>query len=614
MAELKYLTPDLVKRLQKLCIDHKEKDTQKQLSEICHDRYKDAVDHYEEMSVHVYGTKPAALLAKVRPREDEEITKYRLDSYEPVTKSTCKRALNVVGKIFNPKLYSIRFNVDEKAQILKKYAMEEYPRFNSVINYLSDFSLKRLIADANGIFLVQPFKLPGTTTERIQPIVTCYLSKNIHYIDEDSVLLFERFERKEKSMRWYYTLANRIGVYHLLIEKTTSQEATITEIAKYEHFRNQLPYWFLGGEYSDRFEGLFESYFSGALPFWNEVVMDHSDLRGAIRMHMFPQKWEVADECEYVEENKYPCEGGYIFNSEKGNKHKCPSCGGAGRKTVKSPYSTYWVNKDRFNNPDGSSAGFSPPFGYVEPGTESTKILKDERDLGLQKGLAALNMDVLNNMGTNQSGVSKDIDRRTELQEFLQKIADQYFCLHLPNIFDWFAWYMFSVESGNSEEKIKKIQPEISKPCQFDVYSTTELTEQLRGAKEAKINPSYLAVKQAEVQNKEFQTNPELLVVLNLELSLDPLAENSREDITMMLMNGTVTKQTAIIHDNIRALVRRALEENTNFKDKKYPEQMEILKKYADEIEEENKIHLDTTMLEDVDPNPKPGDKKPPEE
>lgn len=604
MAELKYLTSELATRLVKLCIDHKEKDCQRQLEEVCHDGYKDACGHYEEMAVHVYGTKPAALLDKVRPREDPAIKEYRLASYEAVTKSTCKRALNVVGKIFNPKLYSIRFGNDERAQILKKYALEDYPRFNSVVNYLSDFSTKRVIADANGIFLVQPFVIPSSQTERVKPYVTCYLSKDIHYIDGESALLFDKYERGDKYQWWFYTYVNTVGIYYLRLEKTTSAQATITELGKYEHFRGQAPFWYLGGEFSDKYDGLFESYFSGALPFWNEVVMDHSDLRGSIRMHMFPQKWEVADECEYVEDGKYPCDGGYIFNSEKSNKHKCPSCNGAGRKSVKGPYETYWVNKDRFNNPDGTSSGFAAPFGYVEPGTEGTKLLKDERDLGLQKGLAALNMDVLNNMGTNQSGISKDIDRRTELQEFLARIADRFFCVHLPNIFDWFAWYMFQVEAGNNEENIRKILPEISKPTQFDVYSTAELTEQLKGAKEAKINPSYVAVKQAEVQNKEFQTHPDLLKVLNLELELDPLAEVSRDDISVMLMNRTITQHSAIIHDNIRPFIRRATLEDQRFADKKYAEQMEVLKGYAEEVIEDNKIHLDTTVLEDEDLSP----------
>lgn len=595
---MEYLNDDIKKFLKKVCVPHDEKDTYKILQENCHQAYKDACEHYEEMAVHVYGTQPRALLEKIRPREDPEIREYRLASYRPITKSTCKKAINVINKIFNPKFSSIRFEDNAKAQLLKKYSLEDYPRFNSVVNYLSDYALKKGFADPNAIFLVQLYKQPSSKAERLMPYVTCYLSKNIHYIDENYALLFERYERVEKAQRWYYTFADKVGVYNLLIEKTTSQDATITEIGRYMHNRGKLPFWFLGGEYSEKYEGLFESFLYPAVPFWDEVIMDHSDLRGSIRMHMFPQKWEVADECDYIEDGKYECTNGTIF-PDGGKPHLCPTCKGAGRKTVKSAYESYLVSKDKFPGPEGG--GFQVPFGYVEPGTEATKLLKEERDLGLKNGLSALNMDVLNNMGTNQSGISKDIDRRTELQEFLQKIADQFYCVHLPNIFDWFAWYMFGVEESNNEERVRKILPEISKPAEFDVYTTGELTAQLQLAKTAKVNPSYLAVKQAEVQNKEFQTHPELLMPLNLELKLDPLAEQSREDVTMMLMNQTVTKHSVIIHDNIRAFIKRALEEDQSFADKPYPEQMEVLKSYAEEIIEENKVQLDMSLLEDTE-------------
>lgn len=595
MAEINYLPPDLLVRLTKLCIDHSEKDACRQLEEVCQDQYKEACDHYAEMAVHVFGSKPETLLRRVRPREDEEVRKYRLDSFEPITKSTCKKALNVVHKIFNPDGYSIRFDSEKRAQLLKTYSLEEYPRFNSVVNYMANFVLRKSIADPNGLLLVSPFKMPDTATERIQPYLTCYASKDVHYIDDKSALLFEKYERGNRYQRWYYTYVDKVAIYYLLMEKTTA-DPVIMELGRYEHFRGQAPFWQLGGEYSDKADGLLESYFSGALPFWNEVIMDHSDLRGAIRMHMFPQKWEVADECDYVEDGKYACEGGHIFNKESNKRYQCPSCHGAGRKSVKGPYQTYWVSRDSFRDPSGS--GFSVPFGYVEPGTEATKILKDERDLGLQKGLAALNMDVLNNIGTNQSGISKDIDKRTELKEFLQKIADRFFEVHFPNTFDWFAYYMFGVETGNNKDALDKIQPQIAKPTEFDVYSVVELTEQFKGAKQAQLNPSYLAVEQAEIQNKKFQRNPDLLKTLNMELELDRLAEVSRDDISAMIMNLTITKETAIIHDNIRAFVRRAIEEDKGFPNKKYLEKIAKLEEYAREVVEANKIHLDMAGIE----------------
>jgi hypothetical protein len=79
--------------------------------------------------------------------------------------------------------------------------------------------------------------------------------------------------------------------------------------------------------------------------------------------------------------------------------------------------------------------------------------------------------------------------------------------IHLQNIYYFFTKYMFGVTDPT---KLEEIEPQIVKPTQFDIYSSSELTNQFAEAKKAKLNSSYLQVKQAEIQNKEFQTNPRL--------------------------------------------------------------------------------------------------------
>lgn len=67
-----------------------------------HDNYECTVEHAEEMSWHLYGVKPEKLLNRTRPNEDPDITQYRLDNYEPITKSAADKAVHIVSKIFNP--------------------------------------------------------------------------------------------------------------------------------------------------------------------------------------------------------------------------------------------------------------------------------------------------------------------------------------------------------------------------------------------------------------------------------------------------------------------------------------------------------------------------------
>lgn len=584
---------ETLKRLKKLIQEDDKSFDQK------HEYYKASVDHYETMSWHVYGTKPDKLLQRNRPHEDPAIRAYRLESYEPITKSTCKKGLNIVHKIFNPKLFSIRFKDTTEAKRLEKYSLQDYPRFNSVVNYLSGYVLKKMIADPNGILLVQPLKYQLKGSEYINPIATCYNSKSIHWwVPEEYILLFDGCREYGKTKEWRYTYCDRNAIYKLLIEQVNGKNMTVTTTDSYIHNFNEIPIWQLQGEYSEEQYGLLESFFFAAVPFWNKAINDESDSDGNYRLQVNASKWEISDECEYVDhldEGHFACDGGYIFNQIKGEKFKCPSCGGSGRKkTANSPYEVYQVNKEKtFPGEDGVSIPL-PPFGWEAPPVEGVKLLEQRAQRNLEMGLNALSMDIVDKIGENQSGIAKEIDR-TELNDFLEKISGVCFDIHLTNIYYYFTKFMFGVASP---EKIEEIQPEISKPTEFNVYSTLELTEQFSKAKEADLNPSYLQTLQKEIQNKKFQTNPELLHLLNLMLDLDPLAEVSRDDVSLMIANKTVTQETAIIHDNIKMFVLRALSEDKKFAEAEPEKQMEVLRKYAEEVVEATKVTIDMSALE----------------
>jgi hypothetical protein len=593
MADLK-ITDELKKQLLLLLKDEDNKSK--------HEHYQAAKDHFEEMSWHVYGTKPEKLLARMRPREDPMIREYRLLSYEPITKSYCKKALSIVHKVFNSKLYSIRFTDEKKKEeeILEKYTLESYPRFNSIVNYFANYILKKMIADPNGIILVQPYYYDIKEQNRVEPIMTCYNSAKIHFVNDEYVLLFDKIIDGPKQKEYFYTYADKVGVYKLKITQTNtnSQQAEVETVSGYVHNFGEIPIWQLGGDYAEEQYGLLQSYFFDAVPYWNEAINDHSDVNGNYRMHINSQKWEIADECEYVEHTDtghYPCDGGYIFNSAEGRKFKCSSCMGTGyKKTATGPYDVYQIDRQKALEPEQVPL---PPFGYVAPPVEGLKMLEEKVDKSLEKGLSAINMDVVNKIGENQSGISKEYDR-SELNDFLQKIADQFFEIHIPNCYYYFTKYMFGVQIPNPAE-LEKIEPEISKPTQFDVWSTGELTKQLQECKAAKLNPSFLKAKQVEIQSRDFQTKPYLLAKLNLEVMLDPLAEITRDEVSMMLANKTITQETAIIHDNISVFVTRALIENEDFADMAFNEQLGKLEEYAEEVIEENKVSIDTSMFDD---------------
>lgn len=588
-----YKSEDFLRFLKKAVSDDKKR----------HPLYKACCDHHEEMAVHVYGKKPVKLLERIRPREDPAIKDYRLQSYEPTTKAVCGKALSIAAKIFNQKLSSVRFSDSEdgslgrKQQELKKYTTEDYPKFNSIINYLSKYAFKRVIADPNGIFLVQPYDYNIKANKRVKPYVTCYQSDDIWHIDDSSAVLFVSKGEEEKERYWIFQLVDKTKVSTIRYYTFNGSDYFLKVLSEYQHNFGELPIWHLGGDYSDNQDGIYQSFFYDAVPFWNLAISDESDVAGAYRQHLHPKLWEFVEDCDYIEDNRYACSGGKIMHPD--GVYNCPSCKGVGKRTPKSPYETYQISSEKFKGGDGV-VQVSVPFGYVTVPTEPTKLLEERSKQNLMRGLEALNMDVVTKIGENQSGISKAYDR-TELFDFLQKIADQFFDVHLKNIYYYFTKYMFSVDTPNPES-LEAIEPEISKPTEFDVFSIGDLTQQLKDAKESSLNPAYTKTLQVEIQNKKFQTHPELLERLNLITVLDPLAEVSDEEIVFKIQRNSINKQSVVIHDNIEQFINRAMKEK-GFVEMDYEGKMAVLTKYADEFIEENKVSLDTTMFDDTQPN-----------
>lgn len=147
-----------------------------------HDLYEDTEDHACEMSVHIFGEKPEELLTRARPREDPEVTQYRLDNWEPITKSSADKAITIYSKIFNPNLYSIRWKTpNDNTKKLQEFILEYYPEHNSIVNFNKDVVLPKMFADPNAVQAVKPVRIPAKQTEAAEPTVVIYASCNVWY-------------------------------------------------------------------------------------------------------------------------------------------------------------------------------------------------------------------------------------------------------------------------------------------------------------------------------------------------------------------------------------------------------------------------------------------------
>lgn len=583
-----------------------------------HSCYHQCVEHAEEMSWHLYGVTPTELLERSRPREDPEIKQYRIDNYEPTTKSAADKAINVVSKIFNPNLYSIRWEKSsESAEQLKEYTMEYYPQYNSVVGFTKDVLLRKMLADPNGVVTVKPSQIPGYKTitgedgeeklvpedaMQLEPIITIFGSCNVWYYDTDHYLIFTHQEEEkvgQNTVKWFYFEYFDSSQYISFKAYITPNGQLITAVIEDLVYNfESIPVWPLQGivEAQDNGEVIYKSFFASAAPFWNLAIIHESDVLAAFIGHMHPLRWEISEECNHRMEWEgmmWPCRGGKVKygKGDHSGEMDCPQCGGTGTKNL-GPYGVFKFPKSKLdeNIPGGV------PLGYVPIPTEATKMLEERAARMEQKGLWAINMDVEDEVGEVQSGVAKAIDRSAQY-DTLYNISTVIFDIHLQNIFYFFNLFMNGVKDSSLNRDAEENLPEINKPTQFDIASTPELINNLKAAKDSGLDSAVLNIKEQEILTRDFTTNPDLKLFAQKMLDLDPLPGMTPDDISLGSMKGFISQVDAVIHFNKKRFIERAISENKEFLTLPKQEQVETLEKYGEEFVKKNKPKLDTSML-----------------
>lgn len=565
-----------------------------------HDRYEECCEHAEEMSWHLYGVKPVKLLERTRPNEDPEITTYRIENYEPITKSAADKAVHIISKIFNPNLYSVRWKEQTPStEELKSYTLEYYPSYNSIVAFLKDVLLRKMLADPNGVAVVTVDSVPEMESKRLQPVMKVYGSKSIFYFDDDHYLISTKIEDEKIYYFDYYDKERTISFY--AFTSSNGKELNVIEEKNYQYNFDDLPVWKLRGmsESMDNGEIMFKSYFSSAVPYWNNAITHESDVFASYIRHMYPQRYELTEQCSYkweFEGQPYPCRAGKI--KYPSGSITCPHCSGSGYNPV-GPYGVYQYTKDKLS--ESGPLGVDP-VGYITVPTDATKMLEERSQRMVKEGMWAINMDVEDEVGENQSGIAKVIDRSAQY-DTLYNIGTIVYDIHLTNFYYFANQFMFGVEAVSSNQGLEKVDrnlPEINKPTQFDIGSVTELINNLKAAKEAGVDGDIIQVKQIELTARDLTTNPDLKSFTVLLLGLDPLPGMSQSDIDRNVSKGYIRKVDAVIHFNKKAFVERAIRENKDFVSKTREEQLIILEEYANELITENKPTIDLTMIQNV--------------
>lgn len=567
-----------------------------------HPLYEETVKHAEAMSVHIYGDKPMYLLDRARPREDGEVKLYRVTNYEPTTKAGADKAIDIVTKIFNPTLYSIRWK-EETAQTkeLKRYTFEYFPNYNSIVTYNKDVTLRKMLADPNGLMAVKPGP-PMPEEKTLDPEVVIYGSANIYYYDRDHYLIFDHIEERENKKFHYFQYFDRDSFLYFHANYDPSNRTVQTFIdEQYFHGFNEIPAWLLRGKSRSCDNGavVYESFFSPALAHWNLAVIHESDLLGAFITHMHPQKYEETEECNYkfeFEGQYFDCRGGTIKYGKKddleGHVMDCPQCGGSGRHAVKSPYGTYQFLKEKLDEiPSGRM-----PVGYITVPVEATKLLKEHCQEMNKKAMWAINMDVEDEVGENQSGVAKTIDRSGQ-QDTIFNIGSVVFDVHLPNQYYFINKYKFKEEARSTRKDESKNLPEINKPSVIDILTMSDLINNFDVAAKAGIDKNVLRLKQMEIINRDPSLPPELRSYMVALLELDPLYGFKQNEIDLSVNKGVVRKVDWAIHENLKTFLDKALAADKNFLEKKKEEKIAVLEQFATEMIEGEKPRIEEEFL-----------------
>lgn len=543
-----------------------------------HKFYTESVEAMENMGIHMTGDDPKRLLDIKRPNEDKEAKKYRLDSYKPKTKASANKATSIINRIYNERLFSISFppiktNLIKDEDSLQNYLTKDMPLYVSLMNYIKTVLTKMHLKDANGLVGVLPIDFDILDTDVLEPIPIFYTAKELVDFDDEVFysVLIEEETKKHKDLPQKIIIFTQEKVLSFFRKNSGDDFAIINNR---DHNFGIPPAFRIGGVVVEtQMPQLFESFIAGVLPHWDDAVSMFSDLSFAIINHLYPKEWEIPIDC-----NNKKCQGGQILvKSSKGKDTKvdCPTCSGTGKMTSRGPANTHWVNKDALN-PDAPLP--LPPFGYGEKELDSTRLLVELANKEIEKGFEAINMDIINKVGENQSGVSKVIDRQ-DLDGFLNVYSGHMFKYVIPNIISFIAkWRYWTVLNGN-EEAIKEILPDIKEPTTFDVFSISMLTEEFTKLSEAGVGGSFLIAVQKDIIDKRFTDEP-TKDFFNTIIDVDPLAHLSNDE---MLTNSRVIGQTEMyIHTYSKDLVEEAIESNDGFLGRPLQERKSIIRTLAE--------------------------------
>lgn len=581
-----------------------------------HFYYKKTVDGCKAFKPHSEGEFPCELIECRRPNEPIEVKDYRKEIWVPKTKPTFSRIVNSLSKIRRSPDWSIKYPTDapdrfakiREGETLEDYCEKNFPYFESITNWMFAVCLKPYLTDPNGVILVWPLSTEVEPTEYLKPYPVIFdCCDVVEYEAEDHAILNDPIGCYYEVRKGNKTVTEPGKSFYVVdaisIQKfdQIDSKGNMDKVMDYAHGLGMLPCFKLGGVICDA-QGsnyLYESRISGILPELDEAVREYSDLQAAKVLHVYPEKWQYTNSectsCKGLGRRNNPA---YFQGCDQAIPAQidCNTCHGQGYISA-GPYAMQLVKPAEM----GKQQIPTPPAGYVEKDVEIVKLMEDSVRQHIYDGLAAINFQELAETPMNESGVAKAVDRDEQnntvhaIAEDLVKIMDRLY--HIIAEYRYATQYPF--------DEIVNMLPAIAVPEKYDLFSITNLQNDLKAAKEGKLNPVIQNAMEVDYAGKLFNTNPAIRDMVALTIKLDPLPNISEDEKMSRLSNKGILPESYIISSNINEFVQRAIDEDVKFAEKPLKDQKAVMLKYAGEVlgklDTSKKIIVDAGFNEPVE-------------
>lgn len=523
--------------------------------------YKEAVDFYKQIEVHAeMGEFPEELMKAKAPNETAEELKYRKDTFESITVPYWHRAEGTLNRIWSEQNYKIEWKDDE----VKKYFLQEFPIYGSVLSYFQSVVTRSKIRDPNAVLCLD-FDLPTKETaegeliidqaEPIAPYATIYKSCDVLMYEIGDFALF--MSREKSEVRYGQRVEEKGFVFYLYDTENIYRIEQVGEYVKYEfqysvfysHKLGYLPAWKLRGIPYDVYgdNPIYQSYFIGALPHLNKAVKLDSTLDASIAKVAYPVRVYLESKC-----NAAGCVDGKIGLGS--DEKTCGSCKGTGKMKFSPMRDFIQTLPDRLDNADAGDLPF-PALTYVNPDTVILEFNKTKIREDIETAFTFINIDVSlkgDNTGEETATAAK-IDR-DELFVFLLSVSNE-----LYSLLSEFVNAAKIIRFGGEADIM------VSAPKTFDLQTPKELTTELSEGKTANISNVALNELSREYMAQRFTQNGKAVKVNDIVQYCDPYCNKSTQEIVTLKGAGIVQLWQCILHEEIISFIAIKLNENPDY-------------------------------------------------